>query len=75
MGQQFTVRRSVQSAADSRPRGRGGPYDSDKSDAWVLADNPRALSDEAAFPLLVLALAGVLLVIGLAIVGVLHLLP
>jgi hypothetical protein len=75
MGQQFTVGRSVQSAVDSRRPGGGDPHNFDKSDAWVLADNPRALSDEAAFPLLVLALAGVLLVIGLAIVGVLHLLP
>jgi hypothetical protein len=75
MGPQFTVGRSVQSAGDSRRRERGDTYDSDKSDAWILVDNPRALSDEAAFPLLVVALAGVLLVIGLAIVGVLHLLP
>lgn len=38
----------------------------------VLASDPRALSDAAAFALLVLALAGVLALIGLIVVGALH---
>lgn len=37
---------------------------------WVLASDPRALSDSTAFILLVLALAGTIGLIVLAVVGV-----
>ena len=46
-----------------------------RQDQLVLASDPRALSDAAAFWLLVLALAGVIGAIVAAVLGFHHLLP